>query len=58
METQLFGGKKSFRLILEGGYAIINYKYSGVCTLRLSDREGRTQHRLIDNFLWNLHSKL
>ena len=51
-------GKKSFWLILGGGYAIINYKYSGVCTLRLSDREGRTQHRLIDNFLWNLHSKL
>ena len=51
-------GKKSFWLILGGGYAIINYKYNGVCTLRLSDREGRTQHRLIDNFLWNLHSKL
>ena len=51
-------GKKSFWLILGGGYAIINYKYSGVCTLRLSDREGRTQRRLIDNFLWNLHSKL
>ena len=51
-------GKKSFWLILGGGYAIISYKYSGVCTLRLSDREGRTQHRLIDNFLWNLHSKL
>ena len=58
METQLFGGKKTFWLILGGGYAIINYKYSGVCTLRLSDREGRTQRRLIDNFLWNLHSKL
>lgn len=58
METQLFGGKKSFWLILGGGYAIINYKYNGVCTLRLSDREGRTQHRLLDNFLWNLHSKL
>ena len=51
-------GKKSFRLILGGGYAIINYKYNGVCTMRLSDREGRTQHRLLDNFLWNLHSKL
>ena len=51
-------GKKSFRLILGGGYAIIGYKYSGVCALRLSDREGRTQHRLNDNFLWNLHSKL
>ena len=51
-------GKKSFWLILGGGYAIINYKYNGVCTLRLSDREGRTQHRLNDNFLWNLHSKL
>ena len=51
-------GKKSFWLILGGGYAIINYKYNGVCPLRLSDREGRTQRRLIDNFLWNLHSKL
>ncbi len=51
-------GKKSFWLILGGGYAIINYKYNGVCTMRLSDREGRTQHRLLDNFLWNLHSKL
>ena len=51
-------GKKSFRLILGGGYAIINYKYNGVCTLRLSDREGRTRYCQIDNFLWISHSKL
>ena len=51
-------GKKSFWLILGGEYAIIGYKYSGVCTLRLSDRDGRTRYCQIDNFLWISHSKL
>ena len=51
-------GKKSFWLILGGGYAIINYKYNGVCTLRLSDRDGWTRYCQIDNFLWISHSKL
>ena len=34
--------KKSFRLIPEDGYAIIIYKYRGVCALRLSARDRRT----------------
>ena len=51
-------GKKSFWLILGGRYAIIGYKYSGVYTLRLSDRDGRTRYCQIDNFLWISHSKL
>ena len=51
-------GKKSFWLILGGRYAIIGYKYSGVCTLRLSDRDGRTRYCQINNFLWISHSKL
>ena len=51
-------GKKSFWLILGGGYAIISYRYYIVSGVRPDDRRRRTNIKSSDNFLWIKHSKL